>query len=114
MAVPPATAAQTGSSKQRLASYPTPCPGAMSAKLAYQRTWVAVRSSFGAGGMPSPRVLFVNKPGREMRVTGNEQGYRQVEILETLRLALAGADSCTAAISARECLIHEFAHVFQA
>jgi hypothetical protein len=80
----------------------------------FKRTWRAVRGSFGADGMAAPRLAFVDRPAREMRVRGTGAGYRKVEILSSERLALAGARGCREERSARECLIHEFVHVFQA
>jgi hypothetical protein len=92
----------------------SPCPNAPSAKEAFERTWRAVRSSFGANGMPAPRLAFVGRRAQEMRVSGTAAGYRRVEVFGIERLALAGDRGCREALSARECLIHEFVHVFQA
>jgi hypothetical protein len=64
--------------------------------------------------MPPPRLAFVDRRIREMRVIGTAAGYRRVEVFEPERLALAGRRGCREARSARECLIHEFVHVFQA
>jgi hypothetical protein len=93
---------------------PSPCSRAPSAKQAFERTWRAVRSYFGAAGMPAPRLAFVGRPAQEMQVSGTPAGYRRVEVFGIERLALAGARGCHEERSARECLIHEFVHVFQA
>lgn len=91
-----------------------PCAGAAPAKVVYERTWRAARGAFGAAGMPAPRLLFVDRRAREMRVSATGQGYRRVEILAVQRLALAGMRGCREALTAKECLVHEFAHVYQA
>jgi hypothetical protein len=91
----------------------SPCPDALSARTAFGRTWRAVRSSFGAAGMPAPRLAFVGRPADEMQVDGTAAGYRKVEIFGGERLALAGNRGCREVLSAQECLIHEFVHVYQ-
>jgi hypothetical protein len=114
------TAASTASAAPapRLAADSTggfsPCPGVPSAKESFERTWRRVRGSFGAAGMPAPRLAFVDRRVREMQVSGTPAGYRRVEVFEPEREALAGQRGCREALSARECLIHEFVHVFQA
>jgi len=49
-----------------------------------------------------------------MQVRGTAGGGRRVEVFEVEREALAGERGCREALSARECLIHEFVHVYQA
>jgi hypothetical protein len=90
------------------------CGSPTPAMVVFERTWRAVRGSFGAVGMPPPRVLFMRRDRREMEVDGREDGFRQVEIYGVQRRALAGARGCRDRLSARESLIHEFVHVFQA
>jgi hypothetical protein len=96
------------------AGAPTRCLGGASAREVVERTWRAVRGAFGAAGMPAPRLAFVDRRVREMQVRGTAAGYRRVEVFETERLALAGKRGCREARSAREVLIHEFVHVYQA
>jgi hypothetical protein len=115
-----ATTAATGSADAGSRPVPdpggtrVPCPGPASARAAYLSTWTAVRRYFGAAGMPAPRFAFGERRVREMRVNGTTAGYRRVEVLATEREALAGRRGCRETLSARECLIHEFVHVFQA
>jgi hypothetical protein len=96
------------------AGAPGPCAGAVSAREAFDRTWLAVRRYFGAAGEPAPRLRFSGRPIREMRVEGTAAGDRQLVIFATERRALGGERGCRDALSARECLIHEFVHVYQA
>jgi hypothetical protein len=90
------------------------CADSSSAMIVSGRTWRAVRGSFGATGMPVPRIVFSDRNLREMEVDGNHGGFRQVEIYGIQRRALTGALGCRDQLSARESLIHEFVHVFQA
>lgn len=96
------------------AGAPLPCLAALSAKQAYERTWRAVRGHFGAAGMPAPRLRFSARPIREMQVQESRDGGREVVVFAVEREALAGKRGCREARSARQCLIHEFVHVYQA
>jgi hypothetical protein len=91
-----------------------PCSNQLPAMVVFERTWRAVRGSFGAAGMPTPRVVFVDRPLREMEVDGTPEGFRRVEIYGIQRRALRGERGCRDRLAAKESLIHEFAHVFQA
>jgi hypothetical protein len=96
------------------AGAPSRCPGAVSAERTFERTWTAVRRYFGAAGMPAPRLAFSPRPWRQMEVGRAAGGGREVEVYGTERAALAGERGCREARSARECLIHELVHVYQA
>lgn len=105
--VPPASSQARPDQRDR-------CGGPTSATVVFERTWRAVRSSFGAAGMPPPRIQFVPRRQREMAVQGTSQGFRRVLVFEIQREALAGERGCREQLAARESLIHEFVHVFQA
>lgn len=84
------------------------------ATAVYLRTWKAVRGELGAAGKPAPRVAFVDRRRLEMEVEGTPGGYRRVQVYGVQREALSGERSCRELLAARESLIHEFVHVYQA
>ena len=90
------------------------CGPHTAATVVYQRTWKAVRGEFGAVGMPAPRVHFSARHRLEMEVERTPDGNRRVQVYGVQREALSGERSCRELLAARESLLHEFAHVYQA
>jgi hypothetical protein len=87
--------------------------GSGSAFLTFKKTWRATRRFFGAAGLASPKVRFVDDHYWAAEVEGDAVGYRAITVHGAFRDALAGMRGCREKREAQVGLIHEFAHVYQ-